>query len=362
MRAWRTRCRRAWLVLAGAGALVLANGTHGAAQSLTFTPLATIPGPADLVRAQGSVLLVGVDKTITIYDVADPAAPKRLAAYEFPGEIWGFRVEGSRLYAATGHSGLGILDISKPSAPRLVSLFKTPGQAKNVSVTRTRAVVANHNSGVDFIDITDETKPSLIGSTDLDGYARDVAIHGTIAVAVDNPTGVYLFDIAKVTESDKDPIASVQNATAPQLVEIAEVGPGRTPIAVLGGNEQYDQSRTQQLPPGARPRSGSIQVYDISNPRAPQFRKAHPTTGGGRKVSVKGSLVYVADGSDGVRVLDLSDPSKGVEVAAYKTPKGARDVAVIDSLVFVVVGGGGPRAGAPPGEHGDVLVLRQQGR
>jgi hypothetical protein len=77
---------------------------------------------------------------------------------------------------------------------------------------------------------------------------------------------------------------------------------------------------------------------------------------------VKGSLVYVADGSDGVRVLDLSDPSKGVEVAAYKTPKGARDVAVIDSLVFVVVGGGGPRAGAPPGEHGDVLVLRQQGR
>jgi hypothetical protein len=86
---------------------------------------------------------------------------------------------------------------------------------------------------------------------------------------------------------------------------------------------------------------------------------AHPTAAGGRRVSVKGSLVYVADGPEGVRVLDVSTPAKPAVVATYKTPKGARDVAVTDSHVFVVIGGGGVRAGAPPDEHGDILVLQQ---
>lgn len=334
-------------------------GVPLSAQTITFTPLATIPGPADLVRAQGSLVFAAVDKTVTIYDASTPSSPKRLSAYEFPGEIWGFRLDGPRAYVAIGHSGLAILDVSKPSTPTLVSLFKTPGQAKNVSVMKNLAVVANHNSGVDFIDITDATKPSLIGSTDLDGYARDVAIYRSFAVAVDNPTGLYVFDLAKVSKSSKDPIASVQSATAPQLLEIAEMGPGRTPIALLGGNEQYDQSRTQTLAPGAKPRSGALQVYDLSTPTSPQFKAAYPTASGGRRLSVKGSLVYIADAADGVRVLDLSDPAKGVVVATYKTPKGARDVAVTDSFVAVVIGGGGPRAGAPPDEHGDVLVLQQ---
>ena len=332
------------------------------AQTLSFTPVATIPGPADLVRAQGQLVFVGVDKTLTIYDVSTPASPKKLSAYEFPGEMWGFRLVGERAFVAVGHSGLGILDVSKPVTPTLVSLFKTPGQAKNVSVTGNRAVVANHNSGIDFIDITDAERPVLIGSTDLDGYARDVATHGSMAVAVDNPTGVYVFDVAKVTKSAKDPIASVQSATAPQLLEIAEVGPSRTPLALLGGNEQYDTNRTQTLPFGSRPRSGSLQVYDLTNPSAPEFKRAYPTAGGGRKISVKGSLVYIADGADGVRVLDFSDPANAKQVAAYKTPKAARDVATTDSLVVVVIGGGGVRAGAPPDEHGDVLVLRQHTR
>lgn len=347
------------IVLAGLSLVVSGARYPAAAQTMTFTPVATIAGPADLVRAQDQHLYVVVDKTLTIYDVATPAAPKRLGAYEFPGEIWGFRVEGPRAYVAAGHSGMGILDVSKPTAPALVSLFKTPGQAKNVSVMKGRAVVANHNSGIDFIDITDEAKPTLIGSTDLDGYARDVAIVGTTAVAVDNPTGVYVFDMAKVTKSTKDPIASVQTATAPQLIEMAEIGPSRTPIALLGGNEQYDPNRTQTLPFGARPRSGSLQVFDVSNPSAPTFKGAYPTSGGGRRISVKGSHVYVADAADGVRVLDLSTPDKATVVGTYKTPKGARDVAVAGSLVFVVIGGGGVRAGAPPDEHGEVLVLRQ---
>jgi len=343
-----------------AGWALGATVTPLAAQTMSFTPLATIPGPADLVRAQGSFLFTAVDKTVTIYDLTTPSTPKKVGAYEFPGEIWGFRLDGPRGYFATGHSGLGILDISNPAAPKLVSLFKTPGQAKNASVTKNLAVVANHNSGIDFIDITDQTKPTLIGSTDLDGYARDVVIHRQYAVAVDNPTGLYVFDLAKLTKSSKDPIASLQSATAPQLLEVAEMGPARTPLALLGGNEQYDQSRTQSLPSGARPRSGSLQVFDLSNPSAPVFKGAYPTASGGRKISVKGSLVYIADGPDGIRVLDFSDPTKAKPVAAYKTPKGARDIAVADSLVFVVIGGGGPRAGAPPDEHGDVLVLKQE--
>jgi len=333
--------------------LLMAAPAAASGQNLSFAPAGSIPGPTDKIKAQGSIVYVVSNKTLAMYDMSNPEAPKRVGAHTFVEQVWGFRVIGSRLYAATGHSGLAILDVSNPAAPVPLSQTKTPGQAKNVDIAGKTALVANHMSGVDVIDISDSARPTLVGSAYLDGYARDVATFGSMAVAVDNPSGVYVFDMAK--RDPLEPVVSVQTATGPQQVEIADIQGKK--IAVLAGSEPYDPLSTLRARAGEQPRPGSVQLFDVSNPAAPVLAGRYPTSGSGRRLTVRGSLVYVADGPDGLLVLNVSNPSKPVRVGTYKTSQPARDVAVTDSLVFIVTGALG--TGSKPKDDGDVLILRQ---
>jgi hypothetical protein len=100
-----------------------------------------------------------------------------------------------------------------------------------------------------------------------------------------------------------------------------------------------------------------VASFDVSNPASPVFAGSYPTSGSGRRLAVKGPLVYVADGPAGLWVLNVSTPAKATVVGAYKTDQPARDVAVTDSLVFVVIGA--LRTGSAPKEDGEVLILRQ---
>jgi hypothetical protein len=323
-------------------------------QALTFAAAGSIPGPVDRIRASGTYLYAATDKTLSIYDVSDPAAPRRAGSYEFPEQIWGFRVEGARAYAAVGHTGLGILDVSNPSTPALVTIVKMPGQAKNVAVAGTRALVANHMSGVDIVDIANLARPSVLGSAYVEGYARDVASFGSVAVAVDNPFGLYVFDLAN--PNALEPAASLQSAATPTQVELLEVGGARkTRVAVLAGAEPYDPLKGSRAPGGpARP--GSLQVFDVSDPSQPVLAATQPTSGNGRRLAVKGSLVYMADGPEGLRVFDLSAPSKPAIAGVHKTATPARDVAVSDTLVFLLVSA---RDGSRQ-DDGEVLILRER--
>lgn len=335
-------------------AAFLAAALPGLAQTPApaFDVVASIPGPVDRMRAEGHFAYLAADRTLTIYDLSMPASPKPVGHYVFPEEIWGFRVEGTLAYVAAGHSGLGVLDVSNPSAPALVAMAKMPGQAKNVAIAGTRAIVANHMSGMDIVDISKPAAPKLLNSAFLDGYARDVATAGTVGVAIDNPSGLYVFDL---TGSDAaEPVGVLQSTAAPTQIEIAETGaPANLTVALLAGAEPYDPLRGPR-PPGPRP--GSLQIFDLSNPKAPALTASVPTSGGGRRMAVSGALVYVADGPDGLRVLDLAAPAAPRTVASYKTPGNARDVAVAGSLVLVAVDAA--RAGARAPEAEEVIVLQ----
>jgi hypothetical protein len=305
---------------------------------ITFTRVGSIPGPAELVEVQGDLACIAAEHTLTLYDVADPASPRRVGAYSFPEKVWGFRLVGSLVYVAADFFGLGILDVSNPAAPVLRGSVKTPGQAKNVALVGTRALVADHMSGVDFIDVSDVSKPSPLGSFFLDGYARDVVSAGSLAYAVDSPAGLYVFDLSKPGPT-WEPVGTDQSANATRFVELAEVGKG--------------QSRRIAVMPGA----GLLQLYDVSNPASPAKITAYKTPGAAQRAAVRGHLVYVADGREGLQVVDLSDPARPVIVGAHKTATPARDVAVSGTLVFVLTGNFS-RPGQPE-SGGEVVILRQ---
>jgi hypothetical protein len=239
--------------------------------------------------------------------------------------------------------GLGILDVSNPAEPRLRGAFKTPGQAKNVALFGTKALVADHMSGLDILDVSNVARPASLGSFFLEGYSRDVVIRNTFAYAVDAPSGLYIFDLSRA--GPLEPLSTLQSPNTDRgsplhpSIEIPPAGTGLPTIACVV-------------------RSQSLQVYDISNPRAPVSVATYRTPSGRpQRVALSGTLAYVADGQEGVLILDLATPANPAVVGTFKTPRPARDVTVADSRLFVVIGDLRSDSRSPSGT--EVLILRR---
>jgi len=297
-------------------ALLFSHGLPGRApvfaQTLSWTPVGTIPVQADTVELQNGLAYVASGKTFTVFDVSNPAAPKQLGSHSFPEEIWAFRLQSQTAYVGVNFFGLAILDVSNPAALALKGSFKTPGQAKVGAVFGTRALVVDHMKGIIEVDITNPARMTSPGSFFVDGYARDVVASGSLAFAVDSPTGLYVFDLAR--PGPLEPIATVQNGTALRTVDVTDGEGPRLAVAVGGG---------------------ALQVYDVSDPAKPITLPQYKTPGAAQRVALKGRLAYVADGAGGLTVVDLSNPGQPVVVGSFRTAGAARDVAVADSLVLV---------------------------
>jgi len=300
------------------------------AQSVTLTPVGSFTGPADLIKVNGSVAYVSAGASLTVVDISDPAAPKRVGAYTFPELIWGFTVAGNTVYVAADTYGLGILDVSNAAMPVLRGALKTPGQAKNVALFGTKALVADHVSGIDMIDVSTPAKPVLAGSFFVDGFAKDVVTAGTLAFALDQPTGLSVFDLTTSGVFEPAATLTLVNAIAlrAQLAVSQESSATGPRVAVVAGG-------------------GPLQVYDVSNRRAMVHASTYRTPGNPQRVTLQGTRAYVADGPAGLQVVDLSAPATPAIVGSYKTAAPARDVAIFDSLVFVVLA------------NEEVLILRQ---
>lgn len=312
---------------AAAAAVALGIAASAAGQTLTFTRAGAIAGAADLVEAHGTRVYIVSGKTLSLFDVSEPAKPVRLGAHAFADKIWGIQVAEPLVYVAVDLSGVGILDFTNPAAPALRALLKTPGQAKNIALVGATALVADHMSGIDIVDVASASAPSVRDSYFLEGYARDVVSAGSLAYAIDAPNGLYVFDLSSAGSAE--PITVQQSATSPGSIVLSS---GEAPkLAVLVGG-------------------GALQIYDLANPAAPARAGTFKTASGRPlRAAMKGAVAYVADGREGLQVVDLSTPASPRLLGAYPTPAPARDVAVLDSLVFVAVG-------TP--EEGQVLILR----
>jgi len=302
---------------------LLAMTSSLASAQAAFETVGRIPVQAESVELHNGLAFVAAGKTLSIFDVSNPAAPKALGSHTFPEEIWAFRLQDDIAYVGVNFYGLGMLDISKPSAPALLGAFKTPGQAKTGAVFGHRALVVDHMEGIVEVDISNPSKATSRGSYFLDGYARDVVTSGPLAFAVDSPTGLYVFDLSK--PGPLEPVATLQTGTGLRNVEVV---PGESPRLILATG------------------GGLLQLYDVSTPSAPVKIAPFKTPGGAQRVAFRDRVAYVADGAAGLTLVNLADPASPSVVATHKTETNARDVAVADGLVLVAVA------------NGDVLILR----
>ena len=120
---------RTWTSWVLGPALIAGASAHVAAQ-VQLEQVGTIPGPADLVKVDGSRAFVTHHRTFKVFDVSDPAAPQQTGALTLPEEIWKFSIRGDRAYVGANFHGLSILDLSNPDAPRELGAFQSLGKQR----------------------------------------------------------------------------------------------------------------------------------------------------------------------------------------------------------------------------------------
>lgn len=92
---------------------------------------------------------------MAIFDVSDPAAPRRLGGFDTSGTAYGVQVVGTLAYVADASAGLQVIDVSDPAAPRRLGGFATSGRASGVQVVGTLAYVADGEWGLRIFGLSE---------------------------------------------------------------------------------------------------------------------------------------------------------------------------------------------------------------
>lgn len=250
---------------------ILTTGPAFDASEVSTTPLEDSIGPAVV---EGRYAYVISRTGFTVLDIANPAAPVAVGAYQTTGPVRGLAVAGHLAYSAEEARGLRIIDISDPAAPHEIGAFDTPElSVYDVAVAGALAYVADGYDGVQggirIVDITNPLAPAQIGAFKSAGFAFGLELAGD---------QVYIAYEGDRADNKTVRIVDVGNPVDP--IEIGSIRSGGTPRVraawlplglAVNGDLLYLLSGSYYMgifnPPAELP--SYLEVYDVWNPAVP---------------------------------------------------------------------------------------------
>ena len=143
----------------------------------------------DVVTAGSIAYATDSPSGLYVFDLSRPGLPEPVGVVHAPAAPRDIEVSpgaGSRpaLIVGAGGGDLQVYDVSDPAAPRKLSSFATPGRAARVSLAGNYAFVADGGAGVQVVDLSDPASPSPAGSFETPRPARDVSAAGSLVLVV----------------------------------------------------------------------------------------------------------------------------------------------------------------------------------
>jgi hypothetical protein len=206
--------------------------------------------------------LANYNDGLRIYDVSNPANPKRLAHVNDGGTALDATVSGNYVYLANDYDGLRIYDFSDPANPICVGRANDMGYPWGVVVIGNNAYVADNFHGFSIFDVSNPTNPVILGNINNNPPRENFQDH----ISGKNKGKVFVTGSAYGV------------AVAGHHAYIANFGDG-------------------------------VWAYDISCPTNP-VALAHTVTNFGgysKRLTVSRGFAYVADQDDGIRVYKVWD-------------------------------------------------------
>ena len=256
-----------------------------------------------LIRAFGMKLYVNLDNsgsTVSVYDVADPAAPVLLGSTPPPPnkyDYWfGIDSDGTTLVSSSGITGITVVDVSVPTFPKIVARSRTDGGSLDAKISGGLLLEANAYRGLVIHDIGDPRTPVRIAEIGPGpgSFCWSLQVTGHIVLLT------YTFLSGN-----------------PYLVfaKLIDIGDPRQPtfLSEIGPFGDFSSSLAPRISfpfvYGISP-EGRFQIWDISSLSSPRLRSELPPatflTGG--RIVAGSRYVYVSHDSQGVAVIDCANP------------------------------------------------------
>lgn len=219
---------------------------------------------------------------IFVYSLANPEAPELLDHFDDPrlGIADTLVVDGSLAYVADQQNGLVILDVSDPSSITDVAWFSTDGFPAGIEYDQGYVYLAMSSvqDGVVIVDVRDPLNPIYVDELITPSFAMDLIIEDGIAYIADNLGGIA--------------IADVRNPEQAELISSIHTG-GRAWDLLLVERSLLVASYDL------------IVAFDVIDPDAPRLLGEIQTPGQARGITWTGSVVVVADGSEGYQIISF---------------------------------------------------------
>ncbi|GIV09126.1 MAG: hypothetical protein KatS3mg019_1217 [Fimbriimonadales bacterium] len=329
---------------------------------------------------------------IGVWDISQPDNPSRIGSVGAGTNVRRITASGGKLYALKTSNPplrLYIFDLSNPDSPTQVGNYDTERVA-GLAAVGNFVFLSGYERGTDVVDVSTPSAPASVrvltysDVQNADPVSGKVLIQGQSILALYDPatqgttTLMYPYPLAVVqqgttvfyAEEQQLTALDITNPAAPSVrgtaflplqrtsgTDLALIGSGRVAVAINGVLHLYEQVGNSlnllfQDDPGGfslsrfndRVRLGSaalamatrqnqIQIYDISNPAAPQ--RAGSIFPASNDFDIDGNTLYLAENttSRSLRVYDLTDPNNPVQLASVNLPQ-------TQFISDVAVGGG----------------------
>ncbi|MBA7675048.1 hypothetical protein ES703_83276 [subsurface metagenome] len=252
---------------------------------------------------------------LMVTDISDSSLPHEVFHLSLPGNNVAMDVVGSHIFLADQEDTLRVISITNPTNPSQVGKIGfNVDQPKSLFVVDTLVYVACRGTGIEIVNVVNPASPSVICSYDTPGQAYDILVSDTLAYVADGTKGIRVLNIADPTD--------------PEEIGFYDTN-GITQGMDLQGNYLY-------LAEGG----AGIKVFDVTDPTNPQQLGSFNTSGIAKKVLIADSL-FVCDGSAGLRVFDISTPSNPVEVEYLESFGTATNLAHVGSMLYLADGSDG---------------------
>lgn len=298
---------------------------------------------AEDVAVMGNFVYVAAHEETIILDAADVAQPIEVA--RVPGVVRRLTVAGDYLYLASGEDGLRIFDVTNPASPRRVATYRTDMLASQVTVAGNYAYVSDNfgtegtryvfyqygpplkEGHLEIVDITTPSAPVEIGRFDTDAQIWNLAIQEGYAYLATGDLSVVDLRVpaSPTVVGSYEMIGEVWDAAA------------NGPYAYLAAGNQ------------------GLFTLDMNDPAAPLVTSHSQPSGHARLLAADGNYLYMSNNfrvayfddpenpSVGVRIFDASNQAAPVETGYYEAPAPIPSVieaftAVDNTLYLVLLG------------------------
>jgi len=305
-------------------------------------------GSASDVLVEGDLGIVQSFSDLILYDVANPAAPRRVGRFKgipsFDPKEFQFNVvvaaKGRRAFVTYETRAAQLVDLSDPHQPRVLSSFKPRGLVHASVLTSTHAALGygeaasrNARGGIEIVGLQDPRRPRTLAALELERPVTALALSGERLAATHPDSELIIVDIqdwgrprvlgklaapapgaaAHVALSEDGMTAYVTNADAKSpdrgVLAVIDLHDASNPRTI--GRLEIPISGSADMPLAVQGNvivilagiSGGVAVVDVSKPRQPVLAFSQPLPGGyAERLALKGRDVLIAAGEDGLLI------------------------------------------------------------